>query len=173
MKLGADSARLPAARRFGIELHKALAAQCVSTRGLAADMGISRSRIGNWSAGTSLPSVELAERLADRLMWPALADIARRGRERVCDACSRTFVVETASPQRYCSVDCRRFQNAKRVPGRRDLTRAVLERRTVRYQTAIAAMCAACEPSGVCRTCDCPLQLAGVSPLSIASRGAA
>lgn len=168
MKLAADSTRLPAARRFGIELHKALKERRVTTRGLAADMGIGRSRIGNWSAGTSLPPVDLAERLADRLVWPSLASIARSGREKACDACGRLFVVETPSPQRYCSLDCRRFQNAKRVPGRRDLTRAVLERRTVRYQNAVAAMCAACEPGGLCRTPECPLQQAGVSPLAIA-----
>lgn len=170
--LAVGSDRIPAARRFGGELRRALAARDVSQRRFAADAGINRGRMANWIAGTSLPSLETAEAIADRLMWPKLADLARAGRERVCDACARPFVVETPSPQRYCSIECRRFQNGKRVPGRRDLTRSVLERKVSRYSAAVAAMCAGCEPSGICRTAECPIQLAGLSPLPL-SRGAA
>lgn len=168
VRLAAGSPRLPAARRFGLELRRALAERHRTHRAFAAEAGIGRSRLENWIAGTSLPPLELAERLADMLVWPRLADLAQAARTRECDACSRAFVVETPSPQRYCSTDCRRFQNGKRVPGRRDLTRSVLERRVTRYNAAVAAMCAACEPSGLCRTASCPLQVAGVSPATLA-----
>jgi hypothetical protein len=171
VKLAPGSDRAAGARRFGLELRRALAARKQTHRGFADRAGIGRSRLENWMAGTSLPSTELAERLADELLWPRLADLARQARTHACDACGTAFVVETPSPQRYCSTDCRRFQNAKRVPGRRDLTRSVLERRVTRYRAAVVAMCAACEPSGVCRTASCPLQVAGVSPHPLA-RGA-
>ena len=36
------------------------------------------------------------------------------------------------------------------------------------YQDAVAGMCAACEPEGLCRTPECPLR--GVSPLALESR---
>jgi transcriptional regulator with XRE-family HTH domain len=168
VKLAVGSDRVPAARRFGAELRRALAARGESQRGFARDAGLNRGRMANWLAGTSLPSVETAEAVADRLMWPKLAELARAGRERACDACGRNFIVETPSPQRYCSIECRRFQNAKRVPGRRDLTRSVLERRVNRYSAAIATMCAGCEPSGICQTPECPIQMAGLSPFPIA-----
>lgn len=165
--LAPSSDRVAGARRWGNELRKAVGARGYSQRRLAADIGISRSRIGNWACGDSLPSVETASRIADLLMWPSLVDLARAGREKTCDACGRVFTVETPSPQRYCSTDCRRFK-AKSREARRDLTRAVLERRANRYRDAVAAMCAGCEPSGLCRTAECPLQVAGVSPLPIA-----
>lgn len=166
--LAQGSDRTPHARRFGTEFRRALAAREKSIRGFSSESGLNRGRMANWLAGTSLPSVETAEALADMLMWPRLADLARAGRERVCDACGKSFIVETPSPQRYCSIECRRFQNGKRVPGRRDLTRSVLERRVNRYSAAVAAMCAGCEPSGICQTAECPIQLAGLSPLPLA-----
>ena len=162
MKLGPDSDRATGARRFGLELRRARAARHVTQRGLCATAGIGRSRIANWETGTSLPSVELAGRLADLLMWPRLREVAQAARQHPCDNCGRLFTVETPSPQRYCSLDCRRFRNLK-VPGTRDLSRAVLNRRVIRLIAAVGAMCAGCEPSGLCRTPECPLQVAGVS----------
>lgn len=166
--LAAASDRAPAARRFGLELRRAVKARGSSQRRLAAELGLNRGRIANWAAGTASPTVEMAERMADALMWPRLTDLARAGRTLTCVPCGRTFVAEGKGPQRYCSLDCKRFQGSKRVPGRRDLTRAVLERRVNRYSEAVAAMCAGCEPSGLCRTAECPLQIAGVSPLPLA-----
>jgi hypothetical protein len=162
VRLTAGSDRTTAARRFGLELRRALAARDATIRGFAAEAGIGRTRLQNWIAGTSLPPVQTAERVADLLMWPRLAELARAGRERTCDDCGRSFVVETASPQRYCSPECQRAHN-KIAGTSRDLRRAVLERRVRRFTGAVEAMCAACEPSGVCRTPDCPLQVAGVS----------
>lgn len=166
MKLSATSDRLAGARRFGLELRRAMAERKVTQRGLARDHAFGRTRIVNWVQGDSLPSVETADRLADVLMWPRLSDLARAARERTCDGCGRPFVVESPTPTRYCSVECRRFRAKARAA--RDLSRATMERRVNRYQDAVAAMCAACEPSGVCRTPDCPLQIAGVSPLAVA-----
>lgn len=171
--LAATSDRAPAARRFGLELKRAVRARGTSQRRLAADLGLNRGRIANWCAGTASPTLEMAERMADALMWPRLTDLARAGREITCVACGRTFTAEGQGPQRYCSLDCRRFQNAKRVPGRRDLTRVVLERRVDRFRAAVDAMCAGCEPAGLCQTAECPLQLAGVSPFPLSKEAIA
>ena len=167
MKLAPGSDRQTAARRFGRELRLALNARGQTIRGFAASSGLPRSRLGNYLAGTSLPPVESADRIATLLMWPRLADVARAGRERACEDCGRRFLVETASPQRYCSTECRRV-HAKIAAGSRDLSRAVAVRRLERFTNAVAAMCAACEPAGYCRTPDCPLQVAGVSSHPIA-----
>lgn len=153
---------------FGLELRLALKTRDQTQRGLCAGTSISRSRLANWVTGTSLPSVETAEHLADLLMWPRLAVLCRKARTRACDSCGRTFAVESPSPQRYCSLECRRFHAKVVDAGGRDYTRAVLERRTRRYRDAVAAMCAGCEPSGICRTPSCPLQVGGVSPFAIA-----
>lgn len=166
MKLSATSDRLAGARRFGLELRRAMAERKVTQRGMARDHEFGRTRIVNWVQGDSLPSVETADRLADLLMWPSLSTLARAARARTCDGCLRPFVVESPTPTRYCSVECRRFRAKARAA--RDVTKATMERRVNRYREAVAAMCAGCEPSGVCRTPECPLQIAGVSPLSVA-----
>jgi hypothetical protein len=156
------SDRQTGARRFGLELRRALAERGETVRGFSASAGIGRTRLQNWLSGDSLPAVQTAERVADLLMWPRLAELARAGRERACDDCGRVFTVETASPQRYCSTECKRAHN-KVAGSSRDLSRAVMERRVRRLTGAVELMCRACEPSGVCRTPDCPLQVAGVS----------
>jgi hypothetical protein len=158
---------VPAARRFGAELRVALAARGQTQRGFARDHDMGRSRLSNWVAGSSVPSVETAERIADVLMWPKLAELARAAYRLRCGGCGREFTVCTNGPARYCSEACRRY-HTKLAGASRDLSRAVLERRAAMYAAAVAAMCAACEPSGLCRTTDCPLQVAGVSPLALA-----
>jgi hypothetical protein len=166
VKLSADSPRRAGARRFGLELRRAIRARKTSARAIARDHPVGRTRLQNWLSGSSLPSVERAEWLADLLLWPELVDLARAARLRACDTCGREFVVEHASPARYCSHACRSHQ-AKRVGARRDLSRAVLQRRVALLDQAIGAMCADCEPSGLCQTPNCPLQLAGVSPAQL------
>lgn len=167
MKLALNSPRAGGARRYGLELRKAMAAQGRSVRGFAADMEISRTRLHNWLAGTSMPTVERSEVLADALHWPRLVELAKEARRKACDNCGKTFVNEHQSPRRYCSTACKNNQ-AKQAGARRDLSRAVLQRRVAVLDRAIAEMCGECEPSGVCQTPTCPLQLSGVSPASIA-----
>lgn len=168
MILTPGSDRQTAARRFGLEVRRALAARGKTIRGFSAEAGIGRTRLQNWIAGASLPPVATADRLADLLMWPRLAELARAGRRRTCDDCGREFTVETASPQRYCSTECQRVHN-KVAGSSRDLSRAVMERRVRRLVGAVEAMCRSCEPSGVCRTSGCPLQEAGVSSHRLAA----
>lgn len=166
MKLLTGSDRRTGARRFGLVLSRSLKAQGRSIRGFSIEAGVGRSRLQNWIAGSSLPSVETAEYLAELLVAPRLVDLAREARSRTCDECGRAFHVEHASPARYCSPECK-TTHAKVAAGARNLSRAVLERRARRYADAVALMCAGCEPAGLCRTPDCPLQLAGVSPFAI------
>lgn len=151
------------ARRFSRALRKALDDQGRLQRDVCAEIGIGRSRMGNWLSGSAMPSQEMADRLADVLCAPALAELVAEARRRPCDNCGKTFVAAEHSPARYCSMFCRRNQ-VKQVEGRRDLSRSVLQRRVALLDHAVAAMCSACEPLGTCRTPDCPLQAAGVSP---------
>lgn len=168
MRLTAGSDRTTGARRFGLELRRALGERGQTVRGFSRANGIGRTRVQNWLEGSSLPPVQTAERVADLLMWPRLAELARQGRERACDDCGRVFTAESPTPQRYCSTECKRTHN-KVAGASRDLSRAVMERRARRLTGAIEAMCRACEPSGVCRTPDCPLQVAGVSSHRLAA----
>lgn len=137
-------------------------AKGLSGRTLAARHGYSRSRIQAWLAGHSVPSVQTATLLADQLFWPGLQRLAEDARRLTCAECGAAFIVDHASPARYCSRECK-LVHAKLAAGSRDLTRAVLERRVARYRSAVRLMCIQCEPSGTCHTATCALQVAGVS----------
>lgn len=165
--IGKASPLAVSARRFGLALDNAVERSGMTGVQVARALGINRSRIANWKSGTSLPSQELAERLADVLCEPRLAKLVSDARRRPCDNCGKPFIAAEASPARYCSVACRRNM-VKQVEGRRDLSRAVLQRRVALLDRAIASMCAECEPSGLCQTPTCPLQIAGVSPQRVA-----
>lgn len=165
--ISSASPLIHSARRFSLALRAAVKSSGLRQRDIADALGIGRSRVANWVAGTSLPSVELAERLADVLTWPSLVEIAAEARRRPCDNCGKSFVAAEHSPARYCSVACRRNM-VKQAEGRRDLSRAVLARRVAILDRAVGTMCSECEPTGVCRTPECPLQIAGVSPNRLA-----
>lgn len=165
--LSADSTRRAGALRFGAALREAMTARKVGQVRLAEAAGCSTASINNYRFGRNIPTMAVARRLADALETPALTRLAQSARTITCDNCRRTFAIENGGPKRYCSDDCRRLAAAK-VGGVPTRQRAIVAERALRaQQEAVAAMCAACEPDGACRTMDCPLR--SVSPLQLIS----
>ncbi len=142
-------------RRFDAVLHRALLRRGMGTRALAAAIGVSAPAVRYWRRGEYLPSMEMAERLADVLGEPAILDAVRAARTGTCRLCGRGRLIRISSRRYYCSDRCRRLAEkgvTPKVPDERDV--------------AIAHFCAQCEPEGLCRDIDCPLR--PVSPLPFA-----
>lgn len=101
--------------------------------------------------------------------------------------CGRTFRNDTGAPRRYCSAMCLRINANLRIAERHtrragqtgdNRTRsaatrrlksglAIADERGRLLESAIAAMCQACEPEGICRLEDCPLRPFSPLPLEI------
>jgi transcriptional regulator with XRE-family HTH domain len=165
--LSASSARRIGAMRFGTVLREEMVRADVGQVRLARSVGISSSAIGQYRLGHNVPTVEVAQRLDDALGIHRLAALARAARLLTCDNCGREFHVEAGSPKRYCTPECRRVSEKKREPGpEATRNRAIVAERSLSvYRGVVAAMCASCEPSGLCRTTSCPLR--SVSPLPL------
>jgi len=173
------------ATAFGRELVRAYQTRGIPRSEIHRVTGIGRTALDNYRTGASLPRVEAAAQLAALLDWPRLRTIVAAARTRACARCGRPFTNDggNMAAKRYCSTACREIANAERVASRRsrqagrtdDSRRRyqalaqlrsgirIAEERTAELRDAIAAMCASCEPEGVCRTADCPLR--GFSPL--------
>ncbi len=168
-RLRGDSPRRAAARRFGVELGRAMKRHRATVCGLARDAAVSPTSVHFYLAGQNLPSLETAGRLAELLGAPSLIAIAAEGRSGTCELCSRPFTsAMTAGNRRYCSEDCRVLAGRRRA-GSSVRDRAIAaERIAARHADAVAAFCAACEPERACRTPECPLRV--VSPFPVARR---
>ena len=120
--LGGSPMRAHAAR-FGAELARAMHERGVSNRRLrlAARIG-STSNVSEWRNGHNMPGIDAAQRMADALAWPRLAEIAREARTRPCSRCGQAMVVDAGRPRRYCSAACRDLAAAMRSGGRPDGT---------------------------------------------------
>lgn len=121
--LSPTSPRRDAARRFGVELRKAMVKRQVGQHRLAAAAGVASSAVANWKAGGNLPTLGTAIRLTESLDWPRLAEIVRDARRSACIQCGRTFLNEGGRPKLYCSAECRETGARRRegkVAGRRD-----------------------------------------------------
>ena len=170
VNLGADSARRVGAQRFGVALREAMRRRKVGAPRLSRAVGCSNAAIGNYRNGRNVPTMVNAQRLAEVLDAPHLTTLAAAARTITCDVCGRSFAVEAGSPQRYCTPECRRVQGKKTTGDKANTRlRAAAAERVLRvHQEAVALMCLACEPSGLCRTPDCALR--SVSPLSLSDR---
>jgi hypothetical protein len=154
---------------FGRELDKAMKRRGVGARPIIDVGGPSRSAIRSYRSGRNLPRVDTARRLADALEWPRLAELALELRTKTCPMDRRTFMDESGSDNRiYCSPECQRLAEKKRIGYDRGPTVAKLERHLRIHQDAVAAFCHDCEPNGVCVTVDCALR--PVSPLPLGER---
>ncbi len=187
----AGSPRAATAAAFGRELVKAMAKRDIPRNELHRVTGIGRTALDNYRAGANLPKTEAAAALASVLEWPKLAELVTAARTHPCRRCGGSFVNEGGNQgaKRYCSVDCRAIAERERQAqtrnrqagqtndGRRRYQALALLRSGIRIaeersQTlvaAIAAMCASCEPEGLCRTEDCPLR--AFSPLPLQRHG--
>jgi len=176
------------ATAFGVELQKALDTRGVSQLELARVVGVGHTTLWHYRFGRTLPKVARATEMAVALDWPKLRSLVVTARTRICRraGCGGTFVNDIGSEaKRYCSVDCQQIQaSAKQAENRarragqtgsHQARRAHVQRlraavhhadeRTARLVAAVAAMCAACEPEGLCRDAVCPLR--PVSPLPL------
>lgn len=111
-----DSPRRADARRFGDELRRAMTARRASSKRLVAAIGITTSSLGNYRAGTNLPRLSTARRLAEVLDWPRLVTIVAEGRRGTCARCGREWFNEGGSPKRFCSTACRDVDAQLRAP---------------------------------------------------------
>jgi hypothetical protein len=197
--LGHDSRYRPAAAKFGAALSKRMHERKIGSKSLAPQAKVAVSAIGMYRGALNVPSLPVAQRLADALSAPELLEIAKEARTKDCRRCGRTFVA-SHHVARYCSIACRTLgapgtQRSTSKPEeavqllRNELLRIGPVRKqkighaltlledvlapvrqadglTAVYTAAVAAMCAGCEPEGLCRTPECPLRT--VSPLPIA-----
>lgn len=161
--LSAESPRRAAARRFSVELRRAMAARRIGRRRLAECLETSDSMVAQWRSGRTLPRLDTTIRLARALEWETLVAIVRESREGRCHRCGNTFINEGGTAQLYCSDRCRRAQTKLVAHTDTRARAAASERQLKLIRSAVDAMCRSCEPEGYCRTLDCPLR--AVSPL--------
>lgn len=105
--LSPESPRRAAARQFGLLLRKTMARRQVGSHPLAVATGCATSAIACWRAGSNLPRLDTALRLAESLQEPRLAEIVRECRTGRCPACGRVYLNEGGAPKIYCSDECR------------------------------------------------------------------
>ena len=143
--------------RYGLALRRVMAERRVLCPALADAVGVSVTMIRYYRIGRYLPSVMLAEAIADALDAPDLGALATRLRIGVCRVCGRHFR-RMQTRRVYCSDRCRlaRHKGATTLP--------MLDPR----QAAIDAMCTGCEPEGECRDVLCALR--PFSPLPVYQR---
>jgi transcriptional regulator with XRE-family HTH domain len=178
------------AAAFGRELVKACRARDIPLKELERVTGVGHTSLDNYRRGLILPKVEVAQALAAALEAPGLARMIIEARTFVCrrSGCRRTFRNDTGAPRKYCSESCRRIAENVRIAATRARSHgqtrdarskehqirrlrgglAIADERARLVDDAIAAMCAECEPEGVCRTEACPLR--AFSPLPLEGR---
>ena len=182
------------ATAFGVELQKALDVRGVSQNELARVIGCGHTTLWHYRFGRTLPKVARATEMAVALDWPKLRTLVLAARTRVCRrvGCGGAFINDIGSEaKRYCSLDCLKVQaSAKQAESRarragqtgsHQARRAHVQRlraavrhadeRAGRLTAAVAAMCAACEPEGLCRDAVCPLRAVSPLPLRAAAIG--
>jgi hypothetical protein len=115
--LSPESPRRAAARQFGVLLKKTMARRQVGTHPLAVATGCATSAIACWRAGSNLPRLDTALRLAESLQEPRLGEIVRECRTGRCRGCGRVYLNEGGAPKIYCSDECRdrTYDNGKPV----------------------------------------------------------
>ena len=192
--LPAGSPKAASAAAFGRELVKALAARDIPRQELWRATGIGRTALDNYRTGSSLPRIETAATIAAALEWPKLLEVARQARQKACARCGAPFTTDSGNmgAKRYCSTACRETAAAERDASKRarqagqtgdgrrryqEVARLrsgirIAEGQAADLRAAVAAMCAACEPEGLCRTADCPLRAFSPLPLAAHRSGA-
>ena len=106
-RMGADSPMAPYAAQFGAALSRAMAERQVGQGVVSTAAGVSRASIVEFRHGRNLPTLPVAQRLAESLRWPDLERIVREGRTRHCRVCGVAFIQDTGRTRRICTVSCR------------------------------------------------------------------
>ena len=127
-------------------------------------LDIHESSIYAWWFTDSWVSLEDVATLADHFEDQTLIQRAIAERTKVCDWCQRQFVARRQF-QRFCARSCSTRVSRDKVRDRRHQQYTV---RATALEETIDLMCRSCEPSGLCRQADCPIQLRGHSPFPLA-----
>lgn len=156
---------------YSKELRAAMTRRGVKPSTLADRIGYGRTNLRRILDRDVLPTVEVAQRLAEELEWPSLATKAVEARTGTCELCGATFVrAPRGHSRRFCGSRCKGASHARRARDSmrtKTLTETRLTRKRLEdFQLAVLAMCRGCEPEGRCRDADCALR--PVSPLTLA-----
>ena len=160
-------------RAFAVQLRAAMRRRRMTTQRLADQTGVSYDAIARWRGGSvACPSLPHALAVSEALMWPSLARIVTEARTKTCDVCGHTFVDgHRQNTRRRCSQKCNRAASWRLQAGYRvergELTNRMARSRLRIYADTVDAFCRSCEPGGMCLTADCPIQVAGLSPLPL------
>jgi transcriptional regulator with XRE-family HTH domain len=108
---------------FSTELKRAMTARGITQTGLATRADYGRSPLARVIAGETLPTPEVAERLADALDWPGLLAKIVPSRSGTCELCGVSFVVaprghsRRSRDRRACDARLHRWpQNRRECP---------------------------------------------------------
>lgn len=104
--LSHDSRYRPAAAKFGAALDRRMRERRIGAKTLGPQCKVAVSAIGMYRGALNIPSLQVAQRLADALDAPELLAIVEAARTKQCRRCNRTFVA-THHVSRYCSIACR------------------------------------------------------------------
>lgn len=154
------------------ELRRAMDRRAVTRGDLTRSTGACSTLVKKWMDGTSYPDHGTVVALADLLDWPSLVARSVEDRTGTCEACDApTFVTRGSVRARFCSMRCRRRASDRRANARTaDQERKILRRSLAEHREAVAAMCKACEPEGLCRNRVCELRPVSILPFVPLSR---
>lgn len=155
-------------RRFASVLRQAMRVRAVRQIDLQHDLGVGRTTVYCWRAGMTMPRLDMAGRLADRLDWPSIIERVLEERARPCVVCG-VVRVHDALQGRYCSRRCQTGDHTRRGRGHTMNPARLAQSRLPMYVDAVDELCRKwCEPEGQCRDATCPVQKHGLSPLPLA-----
>jgi hypothetical protein len=154
-------------------IRQAMTKRGVTARQLAAEMGLPVSTVYGWRSGDHRPLPRHAATLADLLDWPSLAKLIRDAWTTPCPVCGKARV-HGSNAGRYCGRKCQHVAGTRRRRGVAGKPGVLAQHRVKAYERAVDDLCRRwCEPeTGVCRDSTCPIQRAGLSPLSLSKRRA-
>lgn len=144
MKRNPAAGITPAHTRFASVMRRVMERDGYTRASLAAALGVTPTMVGYWRYGRYLPGLLALDRLVALFPDDRIGSIVMEARTGRC-VCGSTFDREQ-SRRAYCSFACQRA--AHRLGGRKADAR----------QDAIDAMCAGCEPEGICRDDACALR---------------
>ena len=163
MALTAHSA---ARQRWTPMLRRAMNERRVLQSDLAASIGVDPSTVHDWMHARGFPMLALSQAVAEALSRPALHAVAIELRTKVCVDCGASFVDSGKQLKaKYCGRRCQDSASAVRSRKGRDALNYLNGRRLALYRRTVDAFCWDCEPEGICRNAECPIQVSRLSPL--------
>jgi len=167
-QISPESPRRIAARAYGLNLRRIMAQDGLTQRGIATKVGIvDHGRVHLWVTGKNLPSLDMAQRLAETLNRPELLSMCVAARTIHCRYCKREFV-SRGGVRLFCSDQCKRLDTNRRKSGSDSRSRGIVaERQLEVYHFAVESYCHGCEPEGMCRDSRCDLRPVSPLPLDV------